>query len=71
MDTFSRSVARRVAAALKAAGVSERSLARTTGISRDRLRSRLHEELPFTTRELFAVAQAIGVDPADLMGDAS
>lgn len=67
MDTNSQEIARRVVSAMETAGVSERGLVRITGIPRDRLRSRLKAELPFTVTELFAVAGALSVSPLDLM----
>lgn len=67
MDTANKLVAERVSAAMKRAGVSQRELERRTGIPRQRTARRLQDDVPFTVTEMFAIAGALSIPPADLL----
>ena len=67
--TFDQYVADRVMAAIIAAGMSVREVAAACGLNRSTLQRRVNNDLPFTTRELGAVAVALGVNPADFALD--
>ena len=65
---FSAAVAAAVEAAMKSAGESELSLSNKTGIPCPTLRRRLQCVTSFTIDELDRIADALGVDMLDLIG---
>lgn len=67
-NTFSERTARNVASAMKATGVSEHALAERTGIARVTLRRRLDGHHGFSLNEAEAIAKALDVPIAQLLG---
>lgn len=67
-NTFSERTAHRVASAMKATGTSENALAERSGIARVTLRRRLDGHHAFTLNEAEAIAKALDVPVAELIG---
>ena len=59
-------VAANVRAALKRAGVSERSMADRIGLPQSNFSRRMNSEVPFSAEQIAAIAAELGTSPAAL-----
>lgn len=63
---YGRSVAHRVSAAIRAAGLTQREVSRATGIPLVTLNRRLQGHTPFIVTELYSIALATDVPVSSL-----
>lgn len=69
MKSYNERVGARVAAAIRAAGLTQLSVCERTGIDRVTLWRRLSGRRPFDLDQLDAIAKALGVSVRELVGE--